>query len=358
MSIARSPRCQLVINGQKVAPIECNVHVSIHMSADILTATLPLLSWLGLDAKFWADTAPILFEVYGTNDIGSASFTPLLAGQLDKPQLILHRNEVSIRGRDATAQLIETKTTQLWVNQTDQQIITALAGQAGLAVQFGAASINAGLDLDADYYQEHSDQDTAWNKIVELAKKAGCIAFVKGATLYVQPIDAAPQNGYVTIAYQPPAPGVSPAANAVMLFAARNLNLAKSTTLTLQSAQHQQGTDITSSFKSAGKDTSSAALVYTHRAANLTKAQQDRIASAHLKATLSHERQIELNNLPGDVSVIPGLKGLTLTGTGTAYDQNYILSEATHRFSNDGGYMMDLSAHSQDASRGEPTQTQ
>ena len=362
-SIARQPRCILSINGETVSPIQCSVHVSIHQSADTFFATLPFLPDLGLDAAFWADTAPIPITISATNDIASATPTPLLIGNVDEPLSTFHNGEVLLKGRDKTAKLTETNaanssdSSALWRNQTDRQVIVNLAQQAGLTVQFNGTADQAGLQYDQDY-SEIADSDSAWNMIVALARKAGCIAFVKGTVLYVQPIDATPPNGMFTLNYQAPVPGAPASSNAVLLSAGRNLSLAKETTVTLRSWQHKQGKSIESTFKSKPKNAGSDTLIFQRRAANLTKHQQDKIAVAHLKATLSHERQIEAQNLPGDVAVIPGLMGLTLTGTGTEFDQDYILSDAVHRFSNDGGYMMDLSAHNQDDSRGEPTQTQ
>lgn len=338
--------------------MECNVHQSIHQSADTFAAKLPLLPNLGLDETFWADTAPIPIEIDGVNDVSTGSYVNLLTGIVDVPQLILHERAVSIKGRDKTATLTETKTTQLWTNQTDQQIITSLASVAGLTVQFNTSSNKAGLDLDANYYGEISDQDSAWNMIVALAKKAGCIAFIKGTTVYVQPIDAEPTNGNFTVNYQRPRPGQTANSNMVMLICARNLMLAKETSVTLQSFQHQQGKAVTSKFSSKPKKAGSDRLIYTHRSANLSKQQQDKIALSHLKETLSHEREVNVDNMPGDVSVAAGLMGLTLKGTGTAFDQDYVLADVVHRFSLEGGYAMDLSAHNQDASRGEPTQDQ
>jgi phage protein D len=357
MSVARSPRCQIIVNGEAVSPIECNVHLSIHQSADTFFAKLPVLPDLGLDEAFWADTVPIPIEIRGVNDINSASYSSLLIGTADKPQIAWHERTVQVTGRDSTAALTETKTSQLWRNLTDQQVITQLAQGAGLTVQFNGAPDSAGLQYDQDY-SEIADSDSAWNIIVALARKAGCIAFVKGTTVYVQPIDAAAPNGMVPVNFQPPVPGAPASSNAMMLFTTRNLTLAKDTTVTLQSWQHKQGKTVTSTFNSKPKNAGSDRLIYQHRAANLTKAQQDKIATAHLKETLSHEREIDVSNFPGDVNVIPGLMGLTLTGTGTAFDQDYILSDAVHRFALDGGYMMDLTAHSQDASRGEPAQVQ
>lgn len=347
---------RLTINGEQVFPLECNVHQSIHQSADTFYAKLPLMPDLGLDEVFWADTAPIPVTIDATNDFNTGSYKNLFIGIVDVPQLLLHERAVSIKGRDKTAGLTETKTTQLWPNQTDQEIITGLAQQAGLTVQFNGTPDKAGLDLDANYSAEISDQDSAWNMIVALARKAGCIAFLKGAVLYVQPIDAVPPNGNLVISYQRPQPGQPAKSNATLITLSRNLQLAKETSVQVQSFQHQQGASVTSKFKSRPKNAGSDRLIYTHRAANLSKQQQDKIALSHLKETLSHERQVQIDNFPGDVNCTAGIMGLILKQTGTAYDQDYILADVVHRFSLEGGYDMDLSAHSQDASRGQPTQ--
>jgi hypothetical protein len=358
VSETRGPRCRLTIAGNKVFPTEVSVHQSIHQSADTFYAELPLLPDIGLDEVFWADTAPIPISIDGTNDAASAAYTNLLVGAIDVPEVLLHQRVVKIKGRDNTAALAETKTTQLFTGQTDSEIIQGLAAQVGMTVKFNSTPAKAGLDLDVDYFQELSDQDSVWNVIVSLARKAGCIAFVKGMTVFVQPIDAAPPNGNFTITYRRPVPGSPAQSNVPMLTCLRNLQLAKETTVMLQSAQHQQGNDITSKFNSKPKNASADRLIYTHRAANLTKPAQDKIALSHLKETLSHEREVHAENLPGNVSVVAGLMGLTLKGTGTAFDQDYILADVSHRFSNESGYQMDMSAHSQDASRGEPTQEQ
>jgi hypothetical protein len=49
---------------------------------------------------------------------------------------------------------------------------------------------------------------------------------------------------------------------------------------------------------------------------------------------------------------------LALNGTGTEFDQSYIISDIVHRFDFDGGYQMTVSAFNQDDDRGEPTQIQ
>jgi phage protein D len=351
----RKPRAFVAVAGASLSPIECSVDVSLHQSADTFYAKLPLDNAAGLDEVFWAGTAPIPITINATNDITSADPIALLIGQADEPLIDFGQRTVFIKGRDLTGALTDLKTSEKWQNLSNQQIITQLAGRAGLTVTFGGTTDQAGLQFDQDY-NEISDLDSCWNVIVACAKRLGCIAFVKGGVLYIQPLDAQPSNFY-QIKYQCPTPAQIASGNFVGLTCARNLNLAKDASIEVQSWQHKQGKSVTSKFQSKGKHTGSNPSIYQFRAANLTKEQQDRIAKSHLKETLSHERQIRLTNHPGDVSVNPAIMGVSLSGTGTDFDQDYILSNVVHRFSREG-YVMDLSAHSQDASRGEPEQLQ
>lgn len=352
----RTPRIQVAVQGSNLAPVECSVSVSLHQSADTFYAKLPLDNDAGLDETFWAGTAPIPITINATNDAIAGNWIALLVGQADEPLIDFAQRTVLIKGRDLTGALTDLKTSEKWQNLSNKDIIEQLAGRAGLTVTFGGSTDQAGLQFDQDY-NEISDLDSYWNVIVACAKRLGCIAFVKGSVLYVQPLDAQPAQ-FFTINYQRPTLSQIASGNFVGLTCARNLNLAKDTTIQVQSWQHKQGHAVTSKFKSKGKHSSSNPSIYQFRAANLTKEQQDRIAKNHLKQTLSHERQVRLTNHPGDATLNPAVMGVRLAGTGTDFDQDYILSNVTHHQSRDGGYLMDLSAHSQDASRGEPEQEQ
>ena len=355
-SIARRPRALIMVQGQLLAPMECSAHVSLHQSADTFYAKLPLDNSAGLDEKFWLDTAPIDVTIRGTNDVDGEGYVDLLVGSTDRTGVDLLNRVVEIRGRDLTAKLTDMKTSEKWLNRSSKDIITDLAGRAGLSVKFSGDTEQAGLQFDQDF-NEISDLDAAWNVIVDAARRLGCIAFIKGKTLYIQPIDKDPDDFY-EFKYQRPTPEQVASGNFVMLYLERNLNLAKDMEITVKSWQHKQGENVTSQYESKGKSASNDRTIYQFRGANLTKTQQDRMARKHLRETLTHERAVMADNMPGDVNVIPGLQGLRLSGTGTKADQDYILSDAVHRFTTDGGYLMDISAHSQDAARGEPKQLQ
>ncbi|MBV9984498.1 hypothetical protein [Bradyrhizobium sp.] len=350
-----APRVYLAINGASVVPVECSVHISLHQSADTFYAKIPLDNDAGLDETFWADTAPVPISILATNDVNSSAYTTLLVGNIDEPQIDFRERAVGIRGRDLTGALTDLKTSEKWQNRSNKDVITDIAGRVGISVTFNGDTDQAGLQYDQDY-SEISDSDSCWNVIVSCAKRLGCIAFVKQQTLFVQPLDFAPQS-FFEVNYQRPTPAQIASGDFVSLFCARNLNLAGDASLTVQSWQHKQGKTITSKHKSKG--TGNGKLDYIFRGANMTKEQQDRIGKNLLKQTLSHERVITLNRLPGDVTLNPATMGLRLSGTGTGFDQDYIISTISHQFDAAAtGYSMDIGAHNQDKKRGAPQQVQ
>jgi hypothetical protein len=74
------------------------------------------------------------------------------------------------------------------------------------------------------------------------------------------------------------------------------------------------------------------------KAANQTKQQQDAIAKGMLANITSHERTVTIR-APGDVSIRPDMN-LVLSGTGTAFDQSYVISDIEHNWSQHQGYVM------------------
>lgn len=357
MSSVRAPRCVVVVNGARIPVIEASVHVSVRQSANTFYAKLPLDNDAGLDENFWANTAPIPVTIMATNDFNTGSYTTLLIGQVDRPQITLHDRVVAIEGRDLTAALTDSSaTTEQFKNQNDEDVISALAGRVGLTVKFSADAdappTKAGLQYDQDFNLATS-LDTPWNVIVSLARKSGRIAFVKGKTLYVQPIDA-DTSGVFTVNYQRPQPNTKVSSTAVMLSCSRDLNIAKTLQVEHQSWQQKQGKTITSKFQSKSKSSSKDTAILRFRGANLTKQQQDRVAKSRLRETMTHERQVAID-MPGDVTVDP-LNELQLKGTGTQFDQGYLVTDIVHRFDRAGGYQMTINVHSQDAARDAPEQ--
>jgi phage protein D len=341
--ILRKPRCWLAVAGATIMPIECSVHLSAHQSADTFSATIALDDPSGLDEHFWADVPKIDAAVLATNDANLPGLVTLISGPCDHPEIHWDARTVHVSGRDKTAQLLDQKTNEKWQNKSAKDIITDLAGRGGLSVQFQGGATRAGLEFKTDR-NRISNLDSAWNVIVRLARQEGCIAFVKGTTLYIQPIDAA--TGAVTqVFYQRPTPESYANGTFVTLTTSRDLNLAKGVKLNHRSWRHQQGDMVESEYEASG---AGGTLTYRLRGANLQKDQQDTIAQARLKEIISHERKITVD-LPGDVTIDPtGM--IQLAGTGTGYDQAYLISDVEHHFS-EAGFRSTVSSRNKDSKR-------
>lgn len=347
----RQPRSLVVTDAGQFTPIECEVKESKHQSADTFSAKIALDDAAGLDESYWADTAPINVQVMICNDIASGGFVQKFTGQVDTVEIDLEDRTVHISGRDKTAKMIDSKTNEKWLNKQPKDIIQDLAGRAGLSVNFnGVTPDRAGLKFGQDY-NRISELDSYWNVIVRLAKQLGCIAFVSGDTLNIQPWDFGAGNTY-TVTYQKPDDTEAAQSNAVKVMLTRDLNLAKKVKVNHKSWQHKEGQAIQSEFESdgAGSDT----LTYTWKGANLTKQQQDAIAQSKLTEITSHERTVSVD-APGDVTIDPSMT-LVLTGTGTGFDQSYVISDISHRLSWGEGYRMTVRVRNQDEKRGKAKQ--
>jgi phage protein D len=76
-----------------------------------------------------------------------------------------------------------------------------------------------------------------------------------------------------------------------------------------------------------------------------TKDQEQR---QQIAATFTKEVDV---TAPGDVNIDPTM-ALVLSGTGTAFDQSYIIYQITHTFHFEHGYRMNVIAKNQDESGG------
>lgn len=343
MGILRHPRVRISTNGGSFAPKECSVHVSQHQSSDTFSACLALDL---PSASFWLDTAPIDVKIEATNDYVTGSWVTMLTGQVDEVTADLQNRTVKISGRDKTAQMTDKKTTEKWQNRKPEEIIKDLAGRSGLGVQFGGSSKDkAGLKFKDDY-NRISEYDSHWNVITRMAKHIGCIAFVKGDTLYVQPYDQS-SGGVFTVRYVPPSPFSPARSNVTSFTSTRNLHLSKNVKVNHKSWRHKEGEAIESEYKSTGGGDGD--LEYTFKGANLTKQQQDQLAETKLNEILSHERTASISTY-GDVNLDPQMK-LQIMGTGTGVDQSYIISSIEHRWDEEGGYVMDVEVRNKDSKR-------
>jgi phage protein D len=321
------------------------VTTSAHQSADTFSASFALSSLpASADANYWSSTAPLPASIEATNDQLSSPWVELISGQVDSVEMDLVDGTLHLSGRDKTAAMIDAKTNEKWINHSAADIVNDIAGRHGLSAVITGAADKAGLTYVEDF-NDLTDQDSEWNVLVRLAQREGCIAFVKGSKLYFQPMDQA--GATYTLSYVPPSAAGPAQGNFTRLTCTRRLTLAKTVSVKVTTWQQKQKKSVTSEYQSAGTD--SALLQYEYRIPNMTKAQADTAAQNRLNENTSHERSIEVD-APGDVSIDPTMT-LQLSGTGTAFDQQYLISEIEHRFTMSEGYRMSISVRNKDKKR-------
>jgi len=318
------PRC--MVNGW--TPIECSIHVSSHQSADTFVATLSLDDRGGQQL---ADSGSIQITVMASND--GPPTTQMFTGYADYATIDWATRLITLRGRDNTSGPLDKKTNEKWLNKQPQDVIQDLAQRSGLQVEFsGQGGDKAGRKYKDDY-NRITELDSHWNVIVKLAKELGCIANVKGNTLYITPWDQA-NGGTYTVNYRGPSAGSPARGDVLRLQTGRDLQIAKGVQVTVNSWQQKEAQAIRSQQGQSG------GIEHTLKAANLTQQQADSIAKGRLGEIQSHERTITVV-APGDVNISPQMK-LRLRGTGTGADMEYVISDIDHRWSWAQGYIMTI----------------
>jgi signal transduction histidine kinase len=141
--------------------------------------------------------------------------------------------------------------------------------------------------------------------------------------------------------------GTVPTASVSDLIMQRDLTLANDVIVKVISWNHELKTPITA-IRQAQKTLQPARpnatppTTYIFREPGLTQAQADAVAVARLNDLTLHERRIRLA-MPGDLTLTPR-SIITLTGTGTDFDQDYYVTELRIECTMDRGFAMRVEA--------------
>jgi phage protein D len=223
--------------------------------------------------------------------------------------------------------------------------VQTLASRVGLTANVSVPSNDkVGLIYKTDTARI-TEQDTLMNVLTRLAQRSGCIFWINGTVLNFVPATAVTGPNY-QINYIRPTPASIASGNFVTLRTQRSYRLAKNIKVRTKSWQMKPKQVISSEFNMLGSVGGN--LVHEYKAPNLTKQQADAFTQQRLNEISSREKTVEIS-LPGDINLTPE-NPVVLTGTGTAFDQTYIVSRIGHSFSQQG-YRMNVSVRNKDKSR-------
>lgn len=350
----RQPRGLVYINGQSLLWENIEVDTTTYYQADSFSVTLPLNGQpKGYDFSYFASAPAMLIEIYAGLPNNSEQFTKsdldnLITGQVDDIAIDPVTATLTLTGRDLTAKFIDNKTTEKFQNNTSSQIAAILAQRRGLTPVVKATSTLAGRYYEIDHSRLTS-QHSEWDLLTYLAQEENYAVFVKGMSLYFQPVPSPSDNPYVIQWTSSDTDGTS--INVVDLKCTRNLTLARDVIVTVRSWNAKQKQGFTKTVKATpNKDTAVASQaqpvgdsqVYTYSIPGLTPEQALQKAQQLLQQITQHERNIAFT-VPAD-SLLDKSKIIQLKGTNTDFDQIYYPSSIRRTMSLDSGYVMHVEA--------------
>ena len=277
-------------------------------------------------------TAASLFRPGAVIDIqlslgGTAS--SLLQGEADTIRSDALNHTVEVDGRDLTARLLDARTQETFSNQTASEIAKTLASRHGLTPDVTDTATLAGRYYEAEHDRISLGQfcrtTTEWDLLTYLAAREGFEAYISGQTLTFAPLEATA-----------PALTLTPAL-CLSLHLEHTLTLARDIEVTVKSWNTRQQAAFTQTARSTGQGRRGGPpqrIVVVRP--NLSTDDASKLAARILADLSAHERLV-LAELPGELSLSPRTR-ITLSGTGTDFDQIYYVAELDRHFSLDHGF--------------------
>lgn len=338
----RRPRLQMMLNGQVLAGVyEAEINLNNHYGANTFGALIALGpdDWAG--AEFWSSAINLQIDILLSVD-GGVGFVSVIQGMVDIVSLNPIEKEVHVHGRDLTALLIESRSQETFANRTASEIATIFADRHGLTPVVTPTTTPVGRFYESDHESIRLDSfcraATEWDLLVYLARQEGYDVFVRGTSLYFQPVASLAAVSCVI-----------ETRDVTELKLERALKLAGEVQVIVKSWNTQLQNGFTgqasgsvvanSSNMSQGKQP---VLRYVCVRPNLTSDMTLGMAVRHLSEITRHERMVEFS-MPGDLTLVPG-DVILLSGTGTEFDQAYYIDSIYRTFRTKTGFLQRVRA--------------
>ena len=340
-SASRQPRGAIQVNGTRIDGwTTWETEENSNFRADTFRASFVLSDLPAANNAAWWDSQGSLdVEIFAglpadPSNFAATDLQSVLQGRVDDLSFQWDQGTLTISGRDRTADLIDTKTSQKWANMSPEAIVSQIAGEHGLTAVTQSTGTFAGKLYAQDQVRLQDDR-TEWDLITWLAREVGFIAYVKGTELHFEP-PADSLDPYL-IQYVAPQVGEAPQGNFVTLETSHTLTIAKGITVTVRSWNHKQKKAFErKAVRSGTTSTGARTQQYVYTIPNLTPEQAQDRANKLLADLSKHERKLVMSG-PAD-NLLTKTDVIQLQGTGTGADQTYYPDVISRSMSRDGGY--------------------
>jgi phage protein D len=313
---------------------------SITFALSAMPADTGTLAWW---SKQTSIEISISAAIIGQN---SCDVKNLIIGGVDKWHFNPAKFEVTAEGRDYTAKLIDTKTSEKFSNYTTSQVATMLAQRHGLTPVVTATTTNVGAITKYDHTHV-TDERTEWDLLSYFAGLDGFQVYVVGNELHYEPeLDPDKADQYV-IHWSAPILTAYPQSNVSDdLQFERDLTLAKGVTVQVRS--WKGGKAFTETYPNNGaKGIAPGQAVAKRQVYSIVRSGLDQqgaqaLAQAIHKQITAHEMRMS-TSMPGD-NLLTASTIVRVEGTDSTFDQLYYPDSVRRSMSFEGGYSMSLTA--------------
>ncbi|CCD29939.1 conserved hypothetical protein [Candidatus Glomeribacter gigasporarum BEG34] len=354
---ARQPRGAVKLNG-KIVPGWDSLEVgnNAYRSADTFRVVFAVSQLPeSRNAMWFSEQKSLEVEIFAGFPEDAQHFTPeelerLIVGQADDVNFNPVEGTIELTGRDFTARLIDTNTSEHFADQTASQIATLLAQRRDLMPVVTATHTKAGV-----YYQHAhaslTQQQSEWELLSFLANVADFQLYVRGKELHFEPKPEAQATPYVIEWKAADAQRGYSLSNVMSLNFTRNLTIARDVVVKVHSWNSSRKQCFIESFPKAGKSIQpgQATSVYPYTIAGLTPAEAQKRAQSKYRQIIAHEMRLDAR-LPAD-SVLDCATPIEVRGTGTKFNQRYYPESITRSLSAEEGYQMEVQAKNPHAER-------
>lgn len=342
----RRPRTIVKIDGESVpACVSWSVQNNSYEQADTFQLTL---ATGGLppdrNANWFCSRTELRVEIFAGFPANPLQYdeegmSSLIYGKVDSVELDLASAQMTLSGRDLTALFIDTKVTMQFQNLTASQAAAQLAAVHGLQVAGDETKVPVGKLYTRDHVSMTS-QRSEWDLLAELARAEEFVCYVAGKTLFFGKRPPAPSEPY-ELRWGRDDNGVS-MVNTTSLGLSRDLTVAKGVTVEAKSWNKKQAKNFVARYSNEPDGGKGRKPTYTVERNGLDQAGTQRLAKQKHDEVVQHEMKLHAR-LPAD-HILTQTDTIRLAGTGTTFDQDYLVDSITRSMSLSEGYVMEVSA--------------
>jgi phage protein D len=294
-----------------------------------------------IGAEIFANESPVDPDNYLPDSSDS-----LIYGSVDEVSYNPVSGTIELHGRDLTAVLIDTKSSEHYVNKTSSEIATLLATKHGLGTELiSKTKTKAGVYYQIDHDNLKTEQSD-WDLLIFLATMEGFLVYVKGKNLFFGK-QKTEKDVYLLNWDKPNEDRAYTISNAVTLNFSRALHISKGVTVEVHSWNSKQKTGFSAYFPKTSKGIRPGQAVprtqnYRYTVPNLTQEQAIQKAQVLYRQIIAHEMSMTAY-LPAD-SILNCEMILRVQGTDSSFDQDYYPESVMRSMSIGEGYRMNIRA--------------